>query len=189
MSVVYFDFETTNLHTKSEIVGLGAVDDQGDEFHRYIIPRCPINLASSKRNGITKNGEAIFYKGVKIEDAVEPETGLEQFLNWLEGKNCKYLVAHNNSKFDKHIFKNNLKRFDFEVPEDLQYVDSIDFVKKNFPDLRSRTLGRCLEYFLGEDQNETHNALDDAKDCKRICDAGAIRLDYDNFENYLENNK
>ena len=70
MSVVYFDLETTDKLTTSQIVGLGAVAG-ADAFHRHILPTCPINFIASKIHGITKVGDRIFYKGEEIEDAMD----------------------------------------------------------------------------------------------------------------------
>ena len=185
MSIVYFDLETTDCKTNCQIVGLGAIDDKDNEFHRHLIPTCPINFYASKIHGITKLGDGLFLKGELIEDAMEPSIALEEFMHWLEERKCKYLVAHNCNKFDKHVLKHNLSQFGVEEGRGWQYKDSMEFVKL-FPDLRSKSLKNCLQYFCGESQVEPHNALDDAKACKNICEAGAKKLGHKNFKKYLK---
>ena len=189
MSVVYFDLETTNRFTTSQIVGLGAIDDQGNEFHRHIIPTCAINFMASKIHGITKVGDGLFFKGEEIEDAMDdPGKALEEFMAWLEERNCKYLVAHNNYKFDRHVLRHNLSQFGVEESKNLHYKDSMEFVKE-FKDLKSKALKNCLQYFCGQAQKEPHDALDDAKACKNICEIGAKKLGHENFKEYLEQEK
>ena len=186
MSVVYFDLETTDRFTYSQIVGLGAVDDQDNEFHCHIIPTCPINFIASKIHGITKGGDRIVYKGEEIEDAMDdPGKALEEFMAWLEERKCKYLVAHNNFKFDRHVLRHNLSHFGVEEPKNLKYKDSMEFVKE-FKDLKSKALKNCLQYFCGQAQKEPHDALNDAKACKNICETGAKKLGHENFKEYLE---
>ena len=186
MSVIYYDLETTDRFTTSQIVGLGAIDDKGNEFHRYIIPTCNINFVASKIHGIKKIGDKLFCNGQEIEDAIGPNEALKEFVEWLEERKCRYLVAHNNFKFDKHVLQHNLNLFGLVALPDLKHEDSMEFVKKEFPELKSKTLKKCLDYFCGKTQSEPHDALDDAKAVKDICKEAAKRLGYNSFKAFLE---
>ena len=115
----------------------------------------------------------------------DPGKALEEFMAWLEERNCKYLVAHNNYKFDRHVLRHNLSQFGVEESKNLHYKDSMEFVKE-FKDLKSKALKNCLQYFCGQAQKEPHDALDDAKAFKNICEIGAKKLGHENFKEYLE---
>ena len=91
-----------------------------------------------------------------------PGKALEEFMTWLEERNCEYLVTHYNFKFDQHVLRNNLTKFGVEELNNLKHKDSMEFVKE-FNDLRSKSLKNCLQYFCGQTQKEPHNAFDDAK--------------------------
>ena len=132
MSVVYYDFETTGIPTTSEILCIGAVTEKGEEFKKFVIPTLDfIHPNGTFIHGLSVSEGVLYLNGNEIEDAIEPDEALEEFVTWLREQNCKYLVAHNNLKFDKHIFQNNGVKFGVEVPNDIIHKDSLVFAKQS----------------------------------------------------------
>ena len=211
MSVIYYDFETTGIPTTSEILCIGAVTEKGEEFKKYVIPRVSfIHPNGTNIHGLSVSGGVLYLNAQEVEDATEPEEALEAFITWLREQNCKFLVAHNNLKYDKHIFQNQGMKFGVEVPNDVIHKDSLVFAKdsklrlpkishilliikyqfvSDFPELRKRSLDKCLDYFLGESQPKPHDALIDAKYVKKFCDVAAKRLGFENHAKMVKENK
>ena len=187
-STVFYDLETTGFG-QAQIVGLGAVDNIGNTFHRYIIPTCSITPGASKVHGITKVKNELFIHGQKIQDSVHPNEGLEDFIEWIDELKPKYLVAHNNHQFDLKILKFNLNKFKVVKPmKKVVNKDSLEFVRNEFK-LASNTLAFCLKHFCGRVQEEPHDALADSIACKDVCEAAAKQLGFISFDQYLEDQK
>ena len=101
--LVYFDVETTGLHShrddqRVEIVNIGAFTTRGHQFQDFIFPTIPIHPAATNHiHGIfaVRNGQRIelAQRGTDgIIPSVDPKTGLIDFLNWLDELGCTYLV-------------------------------------------------------------------------------------------------
>ena len=98
--IIFYDLETTDCkpwsrpkHAGVQILSIGAVNGKtGEEFLKFVLPTCEINPEAAKKNGFTKSGNELLLRGVKV-DAREPEVVLQEFLDWLENQNCKYLVS------------------------------------------------------------------------------------------------
>ena len=89
--VVFYDVETTGLDRSAQIVSIGAVTQNGETFHIYIVPTCNINRRASEVHGIYKQNGHLFKDGILIHNALDPHSGLSCFMGWLASQSCKIL--------------------------------------------------------------------------------------------------
>lgn len=151
--VVFYDVETTGLDRSAQIVSIGAVTQNGETFHIYIVPTCNINRRASEVHGIYKQNGHLFKDGILIRNALDPHSGLSCFMGWLESQSCKILVkipiniyflkssslkkifqvAHNNFGFDGKVLKSNMDQFGVRRPVDCctHLVDSLLIMRRN----------------------------------------------------------
>ena len=97
MVVVYYDLETTGLNTQErqrgvQIVSVGAVTEHGATFHRYIIPTCEISERATDVHGIYKQNGLLFKDGILKQNALDPQSGLWTFMDWLSSQDAECLV-------------------------------------------------------------------------------------------------
>lgn len=154
--LILFDTETTGLDTQNDdLIQISAIELKngkvGKTFNVYIKTNKDLTQ-SSKIHNITK--EFLDINGINPEDA------LLQFSEFINGAP---LVAH-NLKFDKNILLSNIKKYKltdkFNTPDKM--FDSIDIIKRIFPELKSYKLERVIE-LLNLNVINSHNALDDVK--------------------------
>ncbi len=159
--IVFFDTETTGLDTQNDdIVQISAIElikgKVGKTFNVYIKTNKDVT-ESSKIHKITKE--------FLDKNGIDPTDALLQFSNFINGAP---LVAH-NLKFDKSILLSNINKYNltgkFVVPN--QMFDSIDILKRIFPELKSYKLERIIELFNLKVHN-SHNALDDVNALKSV---------------------
>ena len=96
--------------------------------------------------------------------------GLLAFLEWLEslGGNI-ILVAHKCLDFDAKVLLRNLEEFEIPYCETIiGFSDSLLASRQLYPDIGSHKLSAML-WQVGLAIRESHDALEDAEDCRRIC--------------------
>ena len=96
--------------------------------------------------------------------------GLLAFLDWLEslGGNI-ILVAHKCLDFDAKVLLRNLEEFEIPYCETIiGFSDSLLASRQLYPDIGSHKLSAML-WQVGLAIRESHDALEDAEDCRRIC--------------------
>ena len=99
MTVIYYDLETTGLNNRGrqrgvEIVSIGAVTEHGATFHRYIEPPCDIDPEATAVHGISLiNPGYLIKNGEWKENALDPKSGLQKFMDWLATNNANILVS------------------------------------------------------------------------------------------------
>ena len=130
MSIVYFKIATTGLprYGPAEVVSIGAVTSDGLEFHEFINPIGKIHRGASKVHGFHKVRGQLYLDGTRVLDAMDPETGLNSFMDWLEHVDCTFLVAHNNFAFHWEVLEQNLMENQISPPT-FQVIDSLQFVQ------------------------------------------------------------
>ena len=72
-------------------------------------------------------------KGNKILYTVSTERAVHDFMDWLRGVQCKYLVAHNNLRFDWPILRRAVESFGYAhhwLLRKLVPVDSFVFMRQ-----------------------------------------------------------
>ena len=144
MVVVYYDLETTGLNVnRDQIVSIGAVTENGDEFEEYVVPTCRIHKNATKVHGIAKDhrNNRIYDVNTRyyIDADDDPENVLRRFMTWLWDNNATFLVAHANLRFDSIIFENCMEKFgladecDADQGENvIQLVDSLEIMSGKF---------------------------------------------------------
>jgi len=209
VKVIYYDLETTNLRPVTgrngvQIVQIGAVckhtrNKTQRKMDIYIVPTCRISPGATKVHGLTY--QELKEDQRKYNNVFSPREGLQEFMEYLNEQR-EYdderivLVAHNNSGFDSKVLLNNLDRFDVYLPNGpkIHFFDSLSLmheVKRSNANGKPGTpknhpsLDACLEYFFNEKQASPHDALDDADDCRRICEHGAKELGYGSYQHYI----
>ena len=98
MTVIYYDLETTGLNNRGrqrgvEIVSIGAVTEFGATFHRYIEPPCDIDPEATAVHGISLIQGYLIKNGEWKENALDPKSGLQKFMDWLATNNANILVS------------------------------------------------------------------------------------------------
>ena len=96
--------------------------------------------------------------------------GLMAFMEWLEslGGNI-ILVAHKCLDFDAKVLLRNLEEFEIPYCETIiGFSDSLLASRQLYPDIGSHKLSAML-WQVGLGVRESHDALEDAEDCRRIC--------------------
>ena len=123
-SAIVFDLETTGLGN-CDIISIGAIavdSSSGEEIPRgryegYIMPTTAINPGATKVNGFTKQGGSLHKNGIRVENAENPQEGLQKFVDFLSrmaGAGQIDLVAHNAFGFDGPVLRKNLNKFDVQ---------------------------------------------------------------------------
>ena len=115
-------------------------------------------------------------KELECLDLVE---GLLAFLEWLEslGGNI-ILVAHKCLDFDAKVLLRNLEEFEIPYCETIiGFSDSLLASRQLYPDIGSHKLSAML-WQVGLTVRESHDALEDAEDCRRICRRMAAQSGY-----------
>ena len=130
MSTVFFKLATTGLprYGPAEVVSIGAVTSDGIEFQEFINPIGKIHRGASKVHGFHKVRGQLYLDGTRVLDAMDPETGLNSFMDWLKHVDCTFLVAHNNFAFHWEVLEQNLVEYQIPPPT-FQVIDSLQFVQ------------------------------------------------------------
>ncbi|NGX55406.1 MAG: DNA polymerase III PolC-type [Chlamydiae bacterium] len=147
---IYYDTETTGLHSKSDhIIELAAYDPVNNRsFSKLINPGVPIPAAASAIHKITDQ---------MVADAASfAEVGRE-FIDFCDGEIV--LIAHNNDGFDRHFLVAEGERAGITWPA-WPMVDSLKWARKYRPDLPRHSL-QFLRKIYGVAENNAHRALDD----------------------------
>ena len=142
MTVVYYDLETTGLNNAKrqrgvQIVSIGAVTECGSTFHRYIIPTCQISKGATSVHGITKRNGKLRKNGRRKPNALDPKSGLERFMQWLDYQGAEILVSHNNLRFDSIVLKNAMSQFGVKRPKTRKwfFADSLELMRSKSSNL------------------------------------------------------
>ena len=182
VSFVIIDLETTGLERSAEIIQLSCKSLQyQSSFNTYLLPETRnIKEAASKVHGISvqyKDGQKVLEKEGKTLPAVEQQSGLKGFIDYLNGIEQASgrrvaLVAHNGFSFDfpvlfKSLERNGLMETFGEIK--LLFVDSLKIIAEEvrkaqgvLSSCSSKSLGVVYEH-LFEEKFEAHDAAEDTE--------------------------
>jgi hypothetical protein len=187
LKIIYFDLETTDVKPPSnpdvvQILSIGAISDSsGKEFIKYMIPTCKINPEASRINGMTIQRGRLLLKNQVVPNASTVKEGLVKFMHFLaqESKQGKYelcLIAHNCHRFDQIVLTENMNRFAVNSPCKIKFACSMAIAS---PILKGRkSLSKCLAFLFDAKRFDIHDAMKDARDCKRISEEIGFRRKY-----------
>jgi DNA polymerase III alpha subunit (gram-positive type) len=172
--LVYFNLKTTGFGKDKEIVQIAGIHENGSTFNTYIMPTGNIDSRASEGSGITKSNGNLYKRGRLINDVEHPDVGLRNFLAWLreatsDSDKIVVLVAHNAFSFFAPALINNCLWAgiidELEVID--KFADSLKAFKKNAPSCGSKAFEVLLKNY-GVADGQAHDALEDAKDLKRL---------------------
>jgi len=165
---VYFDIETTsrdNNLRNGVVIEIAAYCDEHNQFKEIANPGFPIT--NSYIHGITDD---------MVRYANSTQVVLNNFFIFINNikktpDDIVILIGHNAASFDKKIIENHLNDFKFnrEFYYNIFIADTLHSFKR-FISLKSYSLENIYKEIFDESYIESHRALDDCKDLKRIVD-------------------
>ena len=173
---IFFDLETTGcsksgsiFHNFHRIVQISAVC--GDEhFDQLVDPQCHIPTESTAIHRVTND----MANRTNNFGTVFPL--FRAFIKKRATRGTKIvLVAHNAFGFDKLILEKECARFDFRVPTNWYFYDSLVTYRNKYPELVSKKLGDIYKERFREDLDGAHNALMDCLALKRLFEHDIIQ--------------
>ena len=153
---------------------IGAVDSWGQEcFNEFVWPRRHVHPKATLTNNFfacTKT-EKLYTYDEELDTTMDLEEGLVAFMEWLQslGGNV-ILVAHKCLDFDAKVLLRNLEEFGIEYSDTiLGFSDSLLASRQLYtrPGISHRL--SAMLYEVGLPVRESHDAMEDAEDCRRIC--------------------
>jgi len=184
-NVVFFDLETTGFDRPIRPVQIGAIDSWGENtYNQFVWPRRHVHPKATLTNKFFTRRGTLFREGEGALDTIDLVDALKSFLDWLEslGGNV-VLVAHKCLDYDAKVLLRNLEEFKIEYSHIiLGFSDSLLASRNLYPGAPSHRLPAMLGE-VGLYIRESHDALDDAEDCRRICRrmAGQCRYKFLDF--------
>lgn len=181
-TVVFFDLETTGFDRPIRPVQIGAIDSWGEnQFDLFVHPNRSIHPKATRTNGFRLIGDELYREGEGRLETVDLEEALQTFVGWLDdlGGNI-VLVAHKCLDYDAKVLLRNLEEFRIPYWETIiGFSDSLLASRCLYPEAPSHRLPAML-LEVGLREREEHDAVEDAKDCRRICRrmAGQCRMKF-----------
>ncbi len=186
MKNIFIDFEATQY--TQEIISIGATAKSGEEFYSLVKPKHKIGNFVSGLTGI---------KEEDLENAPTADIVFSNFFSWLQeinkdNKKIKFICYGN---CDLLFASNTLKNLDNSMTAQMalsliisNIVDYADYVKSYFGLSKYVSLLKVAQYYSGEDLNQDHNALNDAKLLRFIYEKiqNGVQLVDNPFEEYMQ---
>jgi len=171
LHVVFFDLETTGFDKPIQPVQIGAIDSWGqEEYNEFILPDRSIHPLATRTNGFTtdKHMENLYRFDEQLP-ALDLKDGLIDFVEWLSGFDGKVvLVAHKCHNYDGKVLLYNFKQFNINYENVIAgFSDSLIASRILYPEIESRRLPDMMAE-VGLGWRESHDAFEDAKDCRRV---------------------
>eukprot|EP00088_Acartia_fossae_P012084 TRINITY_DN1619_c0_g1_i4.p1 TRINITY_DN1619_c0_g1~~TRINITY_DN1619_c0_g1_i4.p1 ORF type:complete len:236 (-),score=34.24 TRINITY_DN1619_c0_g1_i4:1115-1822(-) len=169
--VIFFDLETTGFDKPIQPVQIGAIDSWGqEEYNQFILPDRKIHPLATRTNGFTtdKYMQRLYRNGEELS-TLDLKEGLLDFMDWLKSFSGKIvLVAHKCHNYDGKVLLYNFKEFNIKYENVIAgFSDSLIASRVLYPHLESRRLPDMMEW-VGLGWRESHDALEDAKDCRCV---------------------
>lgn len=165
--MIFFDTETTGLiknkaltlMMQPHIIELGAVRDDGEEFHTLLNPGVKLEPIITKITGLTNE---------KLKDAPKFRDVLPELVEFFIGQEA--LVAH-NLPFDLGLLVFELRRCEaeFKFPYPPVHIDTVQIAQPRYRG-KFMKLQALYEDLIGP-YEQKHRALEDAKDLQLVYNA------------------
>lgn len=170
-TIVFFDLETTGFDRPIRPVQIGAVDSWGQfKYNQFVWPRRHVHPKATLTNKLYIRGDTLYREGEGALDTMDLEEALHSFLDWLNnlGGNV-VLVAHKCLDYDAKVLLRNLEEFNIKYDHVITgFSDSLLASRVLYPGVQSHRLPAMM-CEVGLRERESHDALMDADDCRRIC--------------------
>lgn len=175
---VFADIETDGLRV-DRLLQIAAVTEQNDSFNVYINPRADLPLSCTNLCGLYYF-KGNLHKDGKLLPSVGVRTALLRFKDWIEKLEQEItLVFHNGFSFDCYVLAKYFIKFKVEIPRNVKQIgDTLPSFRKHLkePELLNHRL-TSLAVFFDLDFPGAHDALQDSKILKAICEKAAIKTD------------
>lgn len=169
---IYFDLETTGyqglgyFHPLHRIIQFAAITEDGDTFNSFVNPEIEIDQRSTKLHGITTD---------QVQNADRLDRVWYNFTSGINlGRRKIIMVAHNCFGFDQLMLERELKRFGLTT-RNIEFHDTEPVFRLQYPSLRSYSLGKLVKHFIPGYQFRAHDAMEDARALKDLCQVTKIR--------------
>ena len=156
------DTETTGFAKNDEVVELAIVNCQGVAvFHEYVKPTVPINSRAQQVHGISERHLELccYWDGVH-----------DKFCDTVAGSRLVFF----NASFDKRLLAQSIKKFGFDVPDELVNAECAMLEFKKYRGGGPSSLSAAAERLGVCPAGQAHNALDDCLTTLRVIKAMAI---------------
>lgn len=159
----FIDFEATQF--SNEIISIGCVRENGDEFYSLVNPKKKITAFITELTGITDE---------MLQTAPTPEQVFSQFFDWCAEVEDDLPIFYCYGNSDIHFVQKNFsKSKNFKAKNILGYLysDLYDYepmVRKHFGLIQAVSLIKVTNYYKQEEITQNHNALSDAKMLKFV---------------------
>lgn len=156
MRYVFIDIETTNEHLdfeidKSELIELWAFDlASKKEFSCCVKINHPLSEFTKRLTWI---------QDADIERWKGSDEAIKDFIAFLWDSNDVVLIWHNIEWFDLNILSRYADYF-----KKVKYLDTLQLFWFLYPSLEQYSVEYLYKLFMNKDYEETHRALNDAKD-------------------------
>lgn len=162
----FIDFEAAQF--TNEIISVGCISENGDTFYSLVKPEGKITKFITDLTGITNE---------MLIDAALPDEVFSDLFDWcIEKSPNEQNVFYCYGNTDVQFLKANIKRStNFKAGAMLSYIKSslIDYapkVKVHYGLIKPINLGKIANYIRGNEIEQNHNALDDARLLKYVFD-------------------
>jgi len=167
----FIDFEASQF--AEEIISVGCVDEDGRSFYSLVRPRKPRKVTDfiTKLTGITRD---------EILNAPTADEVFTSFFEWLGKEGIQQFLCYGDC--DRHFALNTIggvTDFRAQLALSLIIANLSDFsvdLRKHFKMKRSIGLAKAVSYYRGEEVQQRHNSLDDARYLREIFFASATEI-------------
>lgn len=166
-NLVFYDLETTGLlESDPQILEIGAITSNVDNFNVFCLPCKIIDESASVVNGLyLKDDGKLYKKDIKL-NAVSEKEGLERLIEWtkqISTTNQIYFIAY-NAKFDYTITLSRLEKHGLCFPENVKWKCLQKMVQQKLNSQAYIKFETALKLFeIKFDKSKMHCALVDCE--------------------------
>ena len=174
----YIDFEASEAEKR--IISVGAVDENGNEFYSLVNCDDPITPRIEELTGITQKD---------VDEAPSSGKVFEDLYDWcMRSDTFPDFVNYGDSDVE-FVYNTFLCAESFKEASMLSFLylnmyDCSEDIKQFFCVNKTISLEKLGKYFDKDMEDQNHNALDDAKLLKMVCEK--MKTGDRNFEAFLE---
>lgn len=196
ITYVFADIETDTVKAY-KLLQIAAITDKGQQFCVYINPQQDLPQNCTDFNGFYYHKNKLYRNGRPLPSKTIT-TALKDFMNWIQRlNNSVILVFHNGFAFDCVILAKFLVKHNIRVPNNLVKVaDTLQQIRQYLktPEIENHKLTTLAKHYNIK-LELAHDALDDSKALKEICEKFVEdkKLDFSTlfseaklFEDYLK---
>ena len=162
INFVYFDLETTSFRKDCDILQLAAVR-RNQDIDTYMVSDQYISDDVTRITHLSMNNGDLYYDDVCLS-TVSVTDALSSLISLCQEIGGVILVAHNCKVFDAYRLVRHVRQaglLDVFMNSVVGFSDTLPLFK-DVPDLPNAKMATIANHFLGIEDYQGHNALDDA---------------------------